>query len=141
MKSKDTGNCKRHLQRSHRKAYAEFLKLRRVKNTSKSTIRSPSAKQQLTISQSLAMSKSYPADDKRQKEINAAWARAFASNSLPYSLIDDRLFRNALNTMNHRFTPPSRNGMRDLVAAQAEQLKDIMRQVLSNASKVLLLFQ
>jgi hypothetical protein len=109
------------LAKSHSKEFKRFLDLQKGK--------------QPVIPYSLD-SLPYLAGDQHQQAITTEWARAFAGNSLAHSLIESPLFRQALKTMDRRYVPPARDGMKQQIIAQSELLEQKMHEIISATSKL-----
>lgn len=57
-------------------------------------------------------------------EIYKAFAIAFAKNSLPHSLIEDKFFKNALYTLNNKAISLNKKNMRDIILIEGEKINE-----------------
>lgn len=101
----NTTNLFYHLKKKHEKEYTETQKARVNKSSSETAKKSLS---QPKIKESFARGTPYEKTSRRHKQITDAIARLIAKGMVPIYLVEKKVFRDLIHTLDPRYVVPSR---------------------------------
>ena len=137
------GNLAGHLQAKHKEAYANYLAKTWAKTVPKSSSRNSTSKSLSSLNSTLSTTSStiryYDEDSDHYKNLLNAVALLFASNSLPYLLIESLDFVHLVKLLDPKFKLPKRRRLTSEVGALHEKLKPTLKSEIKKAGKVCLI--
>lgn len=107
--SGNTSNLLKHLKICHPEEYQKCIPAQESRNKkSKSADSVASTSKQITISETMSLSRKYPSASVRSKTLDNALIEMIATDLQPISIVEDKGFLKYTSLLDPRYEPPSR---------------------------------
>ena len=131
--SGNTSNLLKHLKICHPEEYQKCIPAQESRNKkSKSADSVASTSKQITISETMSLSRKYPSASVRSKTLDNALIEMIATDLQPISIVEDKGFLKYTSLLDPRYEPPSRRTLtRRLLPEKYQEVKKSLEQKLA----------